>query len=91
MHRVRGHLKICGMTMAKLALLLAKRQLKNISKILTIARLIIFYYSNYDNPVTINYQQYLLVGIVSLKQKRRSFLGKKSHNGLPVNGDFVWS
>jgi ATP-dependent exoDNAse (exonuclease V) alpha subunit len=54
---------------------------------------LIFYYCNYDNPITVDTQQYLLAGIARLKMKRPDFVYWRE---IPPHlaqkyGDFVWS
>ena len=54
---------------------------------------LIFYYCNYDNPVTVDTQRYLLVGIARLKMKRPDFVYWEEMPSYLAQkyGDFVWS
>ena len=59
---------------------------------LTKDKSLIFYYCNYDNPLTIDRQRYLLVGISRLKEKYDFVFWPEIPEGLAKKyGDFIWS
>ncbi|WNZ29959.1 MAG: AAA family ATPase [Candidatus Bathyarchaeota archaeon] len=54
---------------------------------------LVFYYCNYDNPITADKKKYLLVGIARLKSKRDGLICWPEIPSWLANryGDFVWS
>lgn len=70
-----------------------KRSARDFFEALIEGQSLIFYYCNYDNPVTVDTQQYLLVGISRLKKKRSDFMYWREITPYLAEkyGDFVWS
>jgi len=70
-----------------------KTDAKDFFDALTGGESLIFYYCNYDNPITADVQKYLLVGIARLKRKRSDFVYWPEIPKYLAEkyGDFVWS